>query len=137
MSPNRPNSSTLRLPLRWAAIAPILCAVHCLATPLLVTLLPAFARGAAFEIGLLALSAALAVGAVVWGLGSHGRWVVLVPILGGLAFWAASLAGWLAPVPEPVATPIGSLLVAVGLVWNGRLRHRAVCPGCGCPASKE
>jgi hypothetical protein len=125
----------LRRPFPWAAAAPLLCAAHCLAAQLLALNLPALAADEELERVLFAVSAAFALAATVRGVRRHGRGRIWIPVAGGIALWAASLAGWLAPLPEAATSMAGSLAVAGGLLWNGRLRHLAVCPGCGCPAS--
>lgn len=116
----------------WAPAAPLLCALHCLATPLLVSLLPALHAGEAAEPWLFSAALPL-VGAALWSeLRAHGQRRVLVPVVTGASLWTASLAGWLAPAPEAVTIVGGSLLVAAGMSWSARLRHRATCPSCGC-----
>lgn len=118
----------------WAPAAPLLCAVHCLATPLVVSLLPAAGAGERAEPWLLAAVLAVAALALRTELRAHGRRRVLVPAVAGFAVWAASLAGWLEPAPEALTTTLGSLLVAGGMAWSARLRHAATCRDCGCPA---
>ncbi len=51
----------------------------------------------------------------------------------GFSVWIAALAGWLGTLPEALMSPLGGLLVAISLFWNGHLRHRAVCGSCACP----
>lgn len=116
----------------WAPAAPLICAVHCVATPLLVSLLPALHAGEAAERWLFVAVVPVAAATLWRELPVHRRRAVLAPVAGGLALWAASLAGWLEPAPEGVTTTLGSLLVAAGMVWSARLRHRAACPACGC-----
>ena len=118
----------------WAPAAPVLCAVHCIATPLVVSLLPAAGAGEAAEPWLLAAVLVLATIALRTELRTHGQRRVLVPAVAGFAVWTASLAGWLEPAPEGLTTTLGSLAVAGAMVWSARLRHAATCRGCGCPA---
>ncbi len=125
------NAVALR-PLIWTSAAPLLCALHCVATPLVVLVAPSFAPDIRSEVAMLAGSAVLAAVASTIGIREHGSRVVLAPILVGLAIWALSLGGAFRPLPEAATTAMPSLLVAAGLLWNARLRHVAVCPGCGC-----
>lgn len=118
----------------WAPAAPLLCAVHCLTTPLVVSLLPAADLGEGAEPWLLAAVLAVAALALRTELRAHGQLRVLVTAAVGFALWAASLAGWLEPAPEAVTTTLGSLVVAGAMVWSARLRHSATCRDCGCPA---
>ncbi|MEZ4417149.1 MAG: MerC domain-containing protein [Gemmatimonadota bacterium] len=113
---------------------PTLCAVHCLLTPALLGLAPALALPPAAELPVLAVSVALALLAVHSGVQDHGDRRVLGLLMTGSLLWLASLQGLLAPLPEYMASPVGGLLVATSLVWNGRLRHRSLCRAtCTCP----
>ena len=127
-------STSLRRPGAWAAALPLVCAAHCIAMPLVALFVPVLAVGSGVETGLMVASAALALWAARGGVRLHGRYAVWIPVLLGLGVWAASLAGWTRPLPEPVTTTLGSLLLAGGMVWNARLRHEAACRRCGCPA---
>ena len=102
--------------------------------PLAAIFVPTLGHAAGVEAGMLAASAALGVATTVSGVRAHGRRSVWLPVLLGLAVWAASLAGWTRPLPEVAPTVLGSLLVAGGLVVSARLRHVAACRSCGCPA---
>ena len=117
----------------WFGALPAICAVHCLAMPILASTLPFFAATHAWESWLVALSAllvALTLG-TSWTL--HGRWSVWALASLGFAVWIAALAGWLGTLPESLMSPLGGLLVALSLFWNGHLRHQAVCGACACP----
>jgi hypothetical protein len=120
----------LRNPDTWAVAAPMLCAVHCAATPLLVVFLPALALTPAAESWLLALSAVVATLAIVPGIRVHGRLEVVVPVALGLFVWGAALAHWLHPLPEPLVSSVGAMGVAGGIFWSARLRHRVSCVAC-------
>ncbi len=117
----------------WFGVLPAVCAVHCLAMPILASTLPFLAATHAWEAWLVALSALLAgvTLAASWRL--HGRWAVWAVASVGFAVWIAALAGWLGPLPESLMSPLGGLLVAVSLFWSGHLRHKAVCGACTCP----
>ena len=107
----------LRSPDTWAVAAPMICAVHCATTPLLVVFLLAF-------------SAVVATLALVPGIRVHGRKEVFLPVMGGLALWGAALAHWLHPLPEPLVSSVGATAVAAGIFWSARLRHRVSCVAC-------
>lgn len=113
---------------------PVICAFHCVATPLLASTLSLLTLTHAFEQWLLAASAVLAVFSVASTWRVHGRGSVWVLLVLGFMVWEASVAGWLGPLPEAAMSPVGGLIVAATLVWNGRLRHGAVCGECTCPA---
>jgi hypothetical protein len=111
--------------------APLLCAVHCMAAPLLVALTPALGHGPA-EIAIQAATLAFAVVLLRAGLRTHGRRAVIAPVALGAAAW---MAGHAAPESaETMFSVAGGLLIAAGMLWNARLRHEAVCHSCGCPA---
>lgn len=118
----------------WAPAAPLLCAAHCAATPLLVLFLPSLHVGEAAELWLFAAVVPIAAATLWRELPTHRSRVVLAPVAAGLALWAASLAGALEPLPHEVTNTAGGLLVAAGMVWSARLRHRAACRSCRCGA---
>ena len=120
----------------WIGVLPTICAVHCLVTPVLVSVLPFFAATHAFENWLLAASALLAVASLATSWRLHGRSAVWLVAAVGFGVWSTSVAGWLEPLPEAVMSPVGGLLVASALFWNGRLRHQAACGSCACPAHR-
>jgi len=130
------RESMLRQPTTWVSAAPVLCAAHCLATPVLVLALPSFAVGTAAELVLFTLSALLAVGFTAWAVGSHGRMGVALPVLVGLGIWGAGLFDLVPGVSETVTTVTGALILAAGLVWSSWLRHLTVCPTCSCASVK-
>lgn len=119
---------------RWAGVAPVLCAAHCLASPLLAATLPAFAVGSVAEALLFAVSALLSLAFVAHASRVHGQPLVWAPVLGGLLVWGAGLLGAIPALSEEATTTAGALALAAGLFWNGRLRHQATCRDCGCPA---
>ncbi len=111
----------------WATLAPIVCAVHCAVTPLALALLPAFSVSTEFEGVLLLVSLLLAVVVVRSGFQLHGDTRVWVPLAVGGAVWVLSLAGAFAPLPESLTSPAGSITIAGGLYWSGRIRPCRVC----------
>jgi hypothetical protein len=111
--------------------APLLCAAHCMAAPLLVALTPALGHGPA-EIAIQLATLAFAVVLLRAGLRTHGRGMVIAPVVLGALAW---VAGHAAPESAETALSVaGGLLIAGGMLWNARLRHEAVCHSCGCPA---
>lgn len=118
---------------RWAAVAPLLCAIHCLAAPALVAIAPAVLVTARAEWGLMALTASLVIGMLGYGTRLHRRLGPWLAAGAGLSLWAGSLSGGLAPAPEPATTTMGSIVVAAALLWNSGLLHRVTCSACACP----
>ena len=122
--------SDSRLPA-LAAAAPLLCAVHCIASPLLVIVAPTVSLGGPFETGIKLASAVLAAVFLVFGVRAHGRRAVVAPVALGLALWLA--AAGTHGLAEVVLSALGGILQAAGLAWSAALRHKAVCHTCACP----
>ena len=121
----------------WAAALPLLCAAHCAVSPLLVLVAPALALPESAEAGVKLASAALAA-ALLWrGMRAHGRVAPALPAALGLAVWAVVGAAGVHGAAERAWTVAGALLLAAGMAWSGRLRHRAVCRSCGCHAHAD
>lgn len=121
------------LRLHLATLAPVACAIHCLATPLVVVLAPALAHGPGVERALFAASLALSGFALASGFRRHRHAVALVPALLGFILWGSALLGRpLIGRGEP-AIALASVLVAAGVLWNARLVHRGEHV-CECPA---
>ena len=55
---------------------------------------------------------------------------VTLTFIGGAALWAASLAGWLEPLPETVTSAAGSLTLAGALVQSARICQAGACSAC-------
>jgi hypothetical protein len=117
----------------WAWTAPVLCAIHCAAAPLLVGLLPALALTSTAEWVLMGGSLVLATVVVGSAVRVHRqRWVPVVAAV-GFVVWALSLADVFEPVPEVATTVLGASLVAGALLWNARLSARVrASSGCSC-----
>jgi hypothetical protein len=120
----------------WAAALPLLCAAHCVASPLLVLAAPALALSEGSEAAVKLASAALAAGLVWSGVRAHGRLAVALPVLAGAAVWAAAAALGADGAAERLWTAAGAVLLAAGMSWNAQLRHRATCRACGCAAHR-
>lgn len=121
----------------WAAAFPLLCAAHCAASPLLVLVAPALALPESVEAVVKLASAALAAWLLWRGMRVHGRVAPALPAALGLAVWAAAGASGVHGAAERGWTVAGGLLLAAGMFWSGRLRHRAVCRSCGCHAHAD
>jgi hypothetical protein len=120
-------------PWGWASAAPLLCALHCAVTPLVVLVAPALAPGHLFEWALLGLSIPLGGWALTRGLRDHGDARPAVPVLLGITLWGISLAHGFHPFPEEISTVVATLIVAGGLIWNSRLQCGLVTDSaCGC-----
>lgn len=115
-----------------AAAAPLVCAVHCVATPLLVAVLPAFAMGHAAEVALFVVSVLLVGWATLTGSRVHRQAGPAIVVGLGLATWGGLLFGALPAVGGELGIALAALVTAGGLVWNARLRHAAPDDGCGC-----
>ncbi|HST62840.1 MAG TPA: TonB-dependent receptor [Longimicrobium sp.] len=116
----------------WAAAAPLLCAAHCIAAPLLVALAPGLAGAEEHERMMMSIAVCLALLGTGLGVRVHGRPAPLSIVGAGALLWIVTPR---APfVPEAAATLAASLLMAAGAAWGARLRHRAACPRCACPA---
>lgn len=103
-------------------MAPLLCAVHCAAAPLLVLVAPAVVENPAVEFGLLAATVILAGVALSLGVGRHRNAAPVLPVGVGILAWWASLSHVFHPVPEELTTSLAALVVAGGLLWNARLQ---------------
>lgn len=131
------ETTARRRGLDWAAALPLLCAAHCVASPLLVLAVPALGWGHEAEPIVQAASALLAAGTAWSGIRQHNRPVVLLPMLAGVALWVIAALLDLHGVAEAVTGVAGGLLLAGGMLWSGRLRHDAACHHCGCPAHHD
>jgi drug/metabolite transporter superfamily protein YnfA len=111
------------------AAAPLLCVAHCLAAPVLVVMAPALAGNGSVEIALMVISTMIAVTVLVTGVRRHGESLVWMPAIAGLSLW---LLGLIIPgeMQERALMACGGILLAGGLFWDARLRHRASCTGC-------
>ena len=114
-----PSSAYLASGSRLAACAAAWCSLHCALTPFLVVAAPALALTEGVERAVWAGTVSL--GLVMLVLGPACRNVaVMLTFAAGSALWAASLAGWLDPLPETVTSAAGSP--------HPRRRSGAECP---------
>ena len=129
MSPPLTNTGFVSSGSRFIACAAAWCGVHCAVTPLLVLAVPTLALSEGIELGLLLIT--VPVGALMLFLGPARRHAGLhVCFLVGASLWAASLAGWLEPVPEAVTSAAGSLTLAWTLARSGKVCASGECDVC-------
>lgn len=110
----------------WATVA---CAVHCVLTPVVVSVIPGLGLPESVEWGMLAVSGLFA----AWStrvVDDHRR-ARAVAAGAGLLIWSASLAGWLEPTPETVGSAVGAVLVAVSLLHAAHCCRSRNCDVCG------
>lgn len=130
VAPERTRGSSWE---RVVALLPAACAVHCVLTPFVAAAVPLIAFGPAGEWLAFAVSGFLAILAVASTSRVHGIRLVWGPVVVGLLVWGLSAADFLQLGSGSEWTAgMGGLLVAAGVVWSSRLRHRNVCAGSGC-----
>ena len=121
---------------RLAACAAALCGLHCALTPLLVVVTPALALSEGIERAVWA--GTVLVGAATLGMGpARGNAPVVLTFVGGAMLWAASLAGWLEPLPETMTSVAGSLTLAGALVHSARICQANACEVCADEAHAD
>ncbi len=124
----------MRTPVSLPAhTAPLVCAVHCLAAPLFASGAPLLASAPA-EWGFFAAGAALPLAASLEAYRHHRRPAPVLAVAAAIAAWALSLGGAWWALPEEATTAAACAALAAASVWSARVRHRAACDGCGCPA---
>ena len=124
-----PSSTYLASGSRLTACAAALCGLHCALTPFLVVAAPALALTEGVERGMWA--GTVFFGAVLLALSPACKNAPLVlTFAGGAALWAASLAGWLEPLPETLTSVAGSLTLAGALVQSARICQAGACSAC-------
>ncbi|HEX5761343.1 MAG TPA: MerC domain-containing protein [Thermoanaerobaculia bacterium] len=116
---------------RWSSLLALGCALHCLATPLLLTFLPLASTALHLDHGverlLVGASALLGSASLCWGFGRHRRRGVLLLLALALAALAAGMLGARQPWEAALVTA-GSALLAGGNLLNRRLcRTCAAC----------
>lgn len=135
------NASTLRVvhaPAPWldrfGACLSLACAVHCLAAPVLLSLVPmaglSVLAGESAETVFLIAALALAGASLCWGLRVHGR-VRLCVLFGAAACLIAAGRLWADHTVESVCVAGGA-----GVLAAGHLLNRRWCAACvRCPPS--
>lgn len=124
-----PSSAHLASGSRLAACTAAWCGLHCALTPFLAVAAPALALSEGVERALWAGTVLLGAAMLVMGPARRHTTLTLT-FVGGAALWAASLAGWLAPLPENVTSAAGSLTLAVALVRSARVCRDGACSVC-------
>ena len=124
-----PSSTFLASGSRLVAGASAWCGLHCALTPFLVAAAPTLALSEGLERAIWLGTVVL--GAVLLALSpARKNMAVTLTFAGGSALWAASLAGWLEPVPETVTSAVGSLTLAGAMVKSARVCQSGACPVC-------
>lgn len=119
------------------ALVPLVCAIHCILTPLLTPALSVLGHNSGVEYGLLATAFVMAMTAFGFALKHHRNAMVWLMGLIGFLVWGFSLTGGFLSFSEAQGSTAGSVVVAGSLLWNGHLRHRAVCGKCICPIHRD
>ncbi|MFK7861522.1 MAG: MerC domain-containing protein [Granulosicoccus sp.] len=116
-----------------------LCVVHCLATPVLLVMLPtAFAmhlEGEGFHLFLSAVVIPLSTATLFMGCRQHRTWGIIV--VGGLGVAALGLAAvyghdLLGETGEKAATVLAACIIASAHVWNYKLCSKRTNRECDC-----
>ena len=109
----------------------VACAIHCLAMPLLVAVLPliglGFLANERAELFLILGAIGLAVGSLAWGVRHHRSWRALLILIVALAFIATARTA-VEGTFEVVFYSIGAVLLASAHLVNRHLCK--TCPAC-------
>jgi MerC mercury resistance protein len=103
------------------ACVSLVCAVHCLTVPFLVTVLPlagvGVLLGGSLEILFIVASVVLATGCLCWGFRRHRRWRVFIVL--GAALTMIAVGRFLASEPyELLFVFMGAVVLAAGHLLN-------------------
>jgi MerC mercury resistance protein len=114
------SASSTRIDLVGTCVS-LVCAVHCLTVPLLVTVLPVagvgVVLGGSLEILFSVASVVLATVSLCWGFRRHRRWRVFVVL--GAALTMLAVGRFLASEPyELIFVFMGALVLAAGHLLN-------------------
>ena len=124
-----PSRTYLASGSRLAACAAAWCGLHCALTPFLAVAAPALALSEGVERAVWVGTVLLGTVMLVMGPARRNAALILT-FVGGAALWAASLAGWLDPLPENVMSAAGSLVLAGALVQSARVCQAGTCSVC-------
>lgn len=124
-----PSGTYLTSGSRLAACAAGWCGLHCALTPFLAVAAPALALSEGVERALWVGTVLLGATVLVMGPARKNAALILT-FAGGAVLWAASLAGWLGPLPESVTSAAGSLILAGTLVRTARVCQAGACSVC-------
>ena len=107
------------------------CAVHCLAMPLLVAVLPliglGFLVGERAELVIIISAVALAIGSLAWGIRHHRSWRAFLILVVALAFIATARTA-VEGTFEVIFHSVGGVLLASAHLANRHLCK--TCPAC-------
>ena len=107
------------------------CAIHCMAMPLLVTILPliglGFLANERAELFLITGAVVLGIGSLAWGVRLHRSWRALLVLIVALAFITTSRTA-VEGTFEVVFYSIGGILLASAHLVNRHLCK--TCPAC-------
>ncbi len=107
------------------------CAIHCLAMPLLVTLLPliglSFLASEPAEKVIISGAVVLAMGSIVWGIRHHRSWRAFLVLVVGIAFIATARIS-AEGIYEVILHSGGGVLLATAHLVNRHLCK--TCPVC-------
>jgi hypothetical protein len=135
MNQTAATASRARIDLVGTCVS-LVCAVHCLTVPFLVTVLPLAGAGVllggSLEILFIVASVALATGGLCWGFRRHRRWRVFIVL--GAALTMIAVGRFLASEPyELVFVFMGAMVLAAGHLLNRYLC--LTCKVCGDEAA--
>lgn len=115
-----------------AVLLSFTCLVHCLALPLLLTLLPAWSTWLdvpeSFHFWVVVLAAPISLGVLVSAARGRMRYAPLWLGVAGMTALAVALT-FDDPSAETTVTSLGALTLAFGHILNWRIRHRQGCGG--------
>ncbi len=107
------------------------CAIHCMAMPLLITLLPLVGLGFLVsepsELVIIGVAVVLAVGSIVWGVRHHRSWRAFLVLVVALAFIATAHITAEGTF-EVILHGTGGILLATAHLLNRHLCK--TCPAC-------
>ena len=107
------------------------CAIHCMAMPLLVTILPliglSFLASEPAELAIIGGAVVLALGSIVWGVRHHRSWRAFLVLVVALAFIATAHI-MAEGIYEVVLHSTGGILLASAHLVNRHLCK--TCPAC-------
>lgn len=113
---------------RFGAAASFICALHCMALPFVLAMLPALGLGVLadhrFERVFVAFASVLALASLGFGFRHHRRLVALVLLVPGVVLLLAGIAfDGMGSLGHGVLVAVGGCLVALAHLANMRLAH--------------
>ena len=118
------------------------CAIHCLAFPLMIVMLPSLTAisldGEAFHLWMVCAVIPTSLFALTLGCKRHKRYIIGGSGAVGMLLMAIAViagAGTLGEIGEKALTVFGALMIAVGHYWNFQLCRKQ--DRCECPEDAE